>query len=314
MYDFGAPETLELHPAMDMPFWVHDSQMEGGGAGFFSSIGKAFKNVYMYSALKKSGVIDKAKDAALKKGRELGGEAINRSRAAKRAEPEAGKRGYDISGLTQKGVERAHSALHDAEGHAEKLLNKAQSKIEKKAGLSGDGLYQAGNGMLMTGNGMFQAVTQPLMTWAPSPSARLSLRNPQGQRIPSLAAGSALGGAAAVNRVNVSQSVLSKALSLLPAKSDCIAPSARGYIRSTASHSTGRSTGTVPWCTSHRRTVCVRAYHSSRRGRCDGGGPSCLGRALHKLTGVTGGGGASRRDLPGGGIPLGGAGVAKRPG
>jgi hypothetical protein len=138
--------------------------MEGGG--FFSSIGKAFKNVY--SALKKSGVIDKAKDAALKKGRELGGEAINR--AAKRVESEAGKRGYDISGLTQKGVERAHSALHDAEGHAEKLLNRAQSKIESKAGLKGDGLYQAGNGMLLAGNGMFQAgrgstfVTQPLMT------------------------------------------------------------------------------------------------------------------------------------------------------
>eukprot|EP01047_Picozoa_sp_COSAG01_P051964 COSAG01_NODE_5415_length_4274_cov_124.064416_3_plen_214_part_00 len=54
LYDFAAPETMELHPAMDMPFWVHDSQMEG--SGFFSSIGKAFKNVY--SALKKSGVID----------------------------------------------------------------------------------------------------------------------------------------------------------------------------------------------------------------------------------------------------------------
>jgi hypothetical protein len=164
LYDFGAPETMDLHPAMDMPFWVHDSQMEG--SGFFSSIGKAFKNVY--SALKKSGVIDKAKDAALKKGRELGGEAI--SAAAKRVESEAGKRGYDISGLTQKGVERAHSALHDAEGHAEKLLNRAQTKIESKAGLSGDGLYQTGNGMIMSGNGMFQAgrgstfVTQPLMT------------------------------------------------------------------------------------------------------------------------------------------------------
>ena len=92
-------------------------------------------------------MIDKAKDAALKKGRELGGEAINR--ATKRVESEAGKRGYDISSLTQKGVERAHSAPHDAEGHAEKLLNRAQSKIEKKAGLSGDGLYQAGNGMLL---------------------------------------------------------------------------------------------------------------------------------------------------------------------
>jgi hypothetical protein len=59
---------------------------------------------------------------------------------------------------------------YDAEGHAEKLLNRAQTKIEKKAGLSGDGLYQTGNGMIMTGNGMFQAgrgstfVTQPLMT------------------------------------------------------------------------------------------------------------------------------------------------------
>ena len=163
-YDFGAPETLELHPVMDMPFWVHDSEMEGGG--FFSSVGKAFKNVY--SALKNSGVIDKAKDAALKKGRELGGQAINA--AAKKVESEASKRGFDVSNLTRQGVERAHEALHDAEGHAEKLLNKAQSRIEERAGLKGDGLYQAGDGMVLSGNGMYQAgrgtsfVVQPMIT------------------------------------------------------------------------------------------------------------------------------------------------------
>eukprot|EP01047_Picozoa_sp_COSAG01_P073702 COSAG01_NODE_12092_length_1802_cov_72.655901_5_plen_64_part_01 len=40
----GCVTNVLPHPAMDMPFWVHDSQMEG--SGFFSSIGKAFKNVY----------------------------------------------------------------------------------------------------------------------------------------------------------------------------------------------------------------------------------------------------------------------------
>ena len=44
----GTTETLELQPATDMLFWVHDSQMEGGG--FFSSIGKAFKNAWTNAA------------------------------------------------------------------------------------------------------------------------------------------------------------------------------------------------------------------------------------------------------------------------
>lgn len=72
MYDFAAPEVYEHHPMSQVQFWVADDEMDGGG--FFSSIGKAFKSVY--SALKNSGVVDKAKDAALKKGRELGGQAI----------------------------------------------------------------------------------------------------------------------------------------------------------------------------------------------------------------------------------------------
>ena len=50
------------------------------GGGFFSKIGDAFKHVY--KAVKSSGIIDKGKDALLKKGRELGGEAI--SAAAKK--------------------------------------------------------------------------------------------------------------------------------------------------------------------------------------------------------------------------------------
>jgi hypothetical protein len=56
-------------------FWVADGSMQGGG--FFSSIGKAFKSVY--KALKNTGVVDKAKQAALSKGRELGGQDHTRS-------------------------------------------------------------------------------------------------------------------------------------------------------------------------------------------------------------------------------------------
>ena len=69
------------------------TKVDSLGGGFFSSIGNAFKKVY--GALKKSGVIDKAKDAALKKGRELGGKAIDA--AAKKVESEASKRGLEQS-------------------------------------------------------------------------------------------------------------------------------------------------------------------------------------------------------------------------
>jgi hypothetical protein len=63
--------------------------MQGGG--FFSSIGKAFKSVY--KALKNTGVVDKAKQAALSKGRELGGQAI--AAAAKRTTSGRGCGGID---------------------------------------------------------------------------------------------------------------------------------------------------------------------------------------------------------------------------
>jgi hypothetical protein len=71
MYDFAAPEIYSEHPMSQVKFWVADGTMQGGG--FFSSIGKAFKSVY--KALKNTGVVDKAKQAALSKGRELGGQA-----------------------------------------------------------------------------------------------------------------------------------------------------------------------------------------------------------------------------------------------
>ena len=56
--------------------------------------------------MKSSGVIDKAKDAVLKKGRELGGQAIDA--AAKKVESEVSKRGLDVSKLTAAAVGKAH--------------------------------------------------------------------------------------------------------------------------------------------------------------------------------------------------------------
>jgi len=147
LYDFGAPDAYEAHPMGALQFWVADPDMEGGG--FFSSIGKAFRNVY--GALKNSGVIDKAKDAALKKGRELGGQAI--SAAAQKVDQAASQRGFDTSGLTAKAAGRAHEALHDAEGHAQKLMNTTQASLEKKAGIDGSGMYQSGRGMYLSGGG-----------------------------------------------------------------------------------------------------------------------------------------------------------------
>ena len=163
-FDLSAPETIDMHPLSDMPFWVHDDMMEGGG--FFSSIGNAFKNVY--KAMKSSGMVDKAKDALLKKGRELGADAVNA--AAAKAEAAAASKGYDISHLTKQGVERAHDALHKAEGHADKLLSKAERRLDSTMGLKGDGLMQTGDGMVMSGDGMFMVgrgagfKVQPLRT------------------------------------------------------------------------------------------------------------------------------------------------------
>ena len=134
---FGAPDTVpELH---DLQFWVSDPRFEGGG--FFSSIGNAFKHVY--KSLKSSGVIDKAKDAALKKGRELGGKAIDA--AAKRVESEASKRGLDVSKLTAAAAGKAHEHLHEAEGFVSKKIDEGQSELEDKAGVSGSGHPRRGH-------------------------------------------------------------------------------------------------------------------------------------------------------------------------
>jgi hypothetical protein len=167
-YDFSAPDTLEFHPLSNVPFFVEDDDMEGGG--FFSSIGKAFKHVY--GALKKSGVIDKAKDAALKKGRELGGQAINA--AAQKVDEEAKKRGFDSSKITQAAVGKAQEALHSAEGHAEELIERADKKIQ------GSGLYQTGQrgqGMLMSGSGLVMSgggfVSAPVRNVGMPPGARV---------------------------------------------------------------------------------------------------------------------------------------------
>jgi hypothetical protein len=165
-FGFEPPDTMPyLH---DLTFFVEDDRFQGGG--FFSSIGKAFKKVY--GALKKSGVIDKAKDAALKKGRELGGKAIDA--AAKKVESEAAKRGVDVSRFTEAAASKAHEHLHEAEGHLSKKLDEGQKKLERKAGVEGSGhgkhfrggdMYEAGSpggsGMYQTrgpgGSGMYRA-------------------------------------------------------------------------------------------------------------------------------------------------------------
>ena len=58
----------------------------------------------------------------------------------------------DVSGVTQQAAAKAHQALHDAEGFASKKLDEAQSKLEKKAGVSGNGMYQEGDGMFQAGD------------------------------------------------------------------------------------------------------------------------------------------------------------------
>ena len=146
LYDFSAPETLERHPLSKVEFWVADDDFEGGG--FFSSIGNAFKHVY--GALRKSGVIDKAKDAALKAGSDLGNKAINA--AAQKVDAVAKSKGFDTSRITSAAVGKAQNALTQAQGHAADLMNQADNK------LGGNGMYQSqGRGMVMTGQGMYQA-------------------------------------------------------------------------------------------------------------------------------------------------------------
>ena len=136
--DFTPPDMVPyIH---DVSFFVQDDRF--GGGGFISDMGKTFKKVY--SALKHSGVIDKAKDVALKKGRELGAKAIDA--AAKKVESEASKRGFDVSKIAQAAASKAHEHLHDAEGHLAKKLDQGQSALEKRAGISGSGYSMHGKG------------------------------------------------------------------------------------------------------------------------------------------------------------------------
>jgi hypothetical protein len=74
---------------------------------------------------------------ALKKGRELGGKAIDA--AAKRVESEASKRGIDVSKFTEAAASKAHEHLHEAEGHVAKQLDAGQAALERKAGVGGSG-------------------------------------------------------------------------------------------------------------------------------------------------------------------------------
>ena len=144
LYDFSAPETLEYHPLSSLEFWVEDPEMEGGG--FFSSIKKAANHVW--GALQKSGIIDKGKDKLMKAGRELGGKAIDA--AAKKADEVAKSKGFDASDITSKLAGRAHEALHDAEGHAQSLLDRGEAEVGKR--LKGNGLYMSGNGNYQAGS------------------------------------------------------------------------------------------------------------------------------------------------------------------
>lgn len=137
------PDTIPyIH---DLSFWVDDDRFQGGG--FMAALGKTVNSVW--DALKKSGVIDKAKKAALEKGRELGGKAINA--AAKKVESEAKKRGVDVSKFTEAAAAKAHEHLHEAEGHLAKKLNEGQAALEKKVGVSG-----SGHGKHLRGGDMYE--------------------------------------------------------------------------------------------------------------------------------------------------------------
>lgn len=146
---FAPPDTIPyIH---DIGFFVQDDRFLEGG--FFSTIGNAFKKVY--SALKNSGFIDKAKDVALKKGREMGGKAIDA--AAKKIDAEASKRGLDVSKITQAAASKAHEHLHEAEGFVQKKLDEGQRSLEKKAGVSGSGMYSMhGKGHGYHGSGLYE--------------------------------------------------------------------------------------------------------------------------------------------------------------
>jgi len=144
-YDFSAPEMFDAHPLGAVPFYVVDPALEGGG--FWSSMGKAARHVW--GALKKSGVIEKGKDLALKTGRELGGKAIEA--ATHKLDDVAKSRGVNISGVTRAAAERAHEALHDAEGHAATALDKVETAVDKRIG--GQGLRLTGSGINLAGTG-----------------------------------------------------------------------------------------------------------------------------------------------------------------
>ena len=98
-----------------------------------------------------------ARIAGKVRGRELGGKAIEA--AAKKVESEAGKRGLDVSKITQAAASKAHEHLHDAEGFVQKKMNEGQASLEKKAGVSGTGhgrMHGRGHGR-MHGGDMYES-------------------------------------------------------------------------------------------------------------------------------------------------------------
>ena len=61
-----------------------------------------------------------------------------------------GAKGFDASNITSKLAGRAHEALHDAEGHAQSLLDRGEAEVGKR--LKGNGLYMSGNGNYQAGS------------------------------------------------------------------------------------------------------------------------------------------------------------------
>ena len=71
--------------------------------------------------------------------------------AAKKADEVAKSKGFDASNITSKLAGRAHEALHDAEGHAQSLLDRGEAEVGKR--LKGNGLYMSGNGFATSAYG-----------------------------------------------------------------------------------------------------------------------------------------------------------------
>ena len=146
MYDFAAAETY-VEQLPDIPFYIHVDSMSGGGVK--DSLKAVAKRVMQH--FKDSGMADKVKDAAHKQMKEVGSKAIDK--LADKVNSEAEKRGHDISHLTKRGQEAAQKALADSEG-LKKVMDTAHSQLEKKVGLSGNGMAVAGSNLAQTGDGM----------------------------------------------------------------------------------------------------------------------------------------------------------------